>query len=129
MQSFGIKPLIDKRRMWKEELYRSLREDKVDNIMYDERGNVYCVSLVTGKIRQMVSIAYEKDRKALKYRCPASAYGFECLGRQACMENYRGKSSFGRVVRVPIRTDERVFTPVLRDSMKWERLYKARSSV
>ena len=53
---FWDKPLIDSCRMWKEETYRVLSEDKVDNIMYDERGNVYCVSPITGKIRQMVPL-------------------------------------------------------------------------
>ena len=126
---YRVIPLIESRRLWKEKEPRALRTDRVDNIMYDEHGNLYCVDPITEKIRQMAPMGYEKKREALKYRCPAAAYGLECIGKKACMQNYKGKSSFGRVVRVPIKTDERVFTPVLRDSKKWERIYKGRTSV
>jgi len=126
---YRVIPLIESRRLWKDKEPRPLRTDRVDNIMYDEHGNLYCVDPITEQIKRMVPMGYEKKRAALKYRCPAAAYGLECIGKKACMQNYKGKSSFGRVVRVPIKTDERVFTPVLRDSIKWERIYKGRSSV
>ena len=126
---YGVTPLIEARRLWKDKAPRALKTDKVDNIMYDEHGNLYCVDPVTEKIRRMAPMGYEKKRGTLKFRCPAAAYGLDCIGQKACMQNYKGKSSFGRVVRVPIKIDERVFTPVLRDSAKWERIYKGRTAV
>jgi len=55
-------------------------------------------------------MGFEKDRKMLKFRCPAADYGFDCRGRTPC-ENGRDTGAFGRVVRVPFSLDRRIFTP------------------
>ena len=57
----------------------------------------------------------------MKYRCPASHYGFECKGCQRC--------HVSGAVRIKLSQDRRVFTPVARSSYQWKRLYKKRPSV
>jgi len=52
---------------------------------------------------------FEKDRMTLKYRCPAAAYGFDCPKRKTC-----GASEYGRVVRVSMEQDRRLFMPIPR---------------
>lgn len=72
----------------------------------------------------MVFYGFEKERGALKYRCPAAAYGMECCERAQC-----SPTGYGRVVRVPMEMDRRRFVPVPRDSYKWKRLYRGRTAV
>ena len=129
--NYGILPVIDKRAMWKEELGRTrpLYIDRVDTIVYDEFGHLHCVCPATNEMRKMAFQGFEKERGTLKFRCPAAAYGFECKGRQACEANAHIKSDFGRVVRVPIDKDIRRFSPVLKGTQTWQRLYNKRSSV
>ena len=128
---YGIAPVIDKRKMWKEkEETRVLKEEKVDQFVYDEGGVVYCICPETGERREMVYYGYERGRGALKYRCPAAVYGIECKGREECeRQAERGVGRYGRVVRVPLSKDPRIFTPIPRGSRKWEREYKRRSAV
>lgn len=140
-ETHQIKPVIDTRALWKDEkqeqdhdpsreVTRSLRPDAVDNIVYTERGNVRCVCPVTGEQSKMAFWGFESDRSSLRYRCPAAAYGFTCPGRDACEQAALGNhSEFGRVVRVPLDTDRRIFTPIPRDTPKWQRQYSARTSV
>jgi hypothetical protein len=53
--------------------------------------------------REMVYGGFEKDRRTLKYRCPAKHYGYECGGEKWC--------PVGKAVRIPLGEDRRVFTP------------------
>jgi len=57
----------------------------------------------------------------LKYRCPARHYGYACEGQDGC--------PVGKAVRIPLETDRRVFTPLARSSLKWERCYDKRTAV
>jgi hypothetical protein len=126
---FRIIPVIDTRRMWKDgEGTRPLFPDRVDTIVYDERGQVSCVCPRSGEVRHMTFCGFEKDRKALKYRCPAAALGLLCKGRLEC-EKGRRIGSHGRVVRVPLDTDRRIFTPMARHSYRWLDAYKHRTAV
>lgn len=127
---YGIKPLIDIRHMGKDsESTRPLFPEKADNIVYDEDGTIFCVGR-KGKntceleTRQMAFCGFESDRLTLKYRCPAAAYGLDCPDRANC-----GQSEYGRVVRVPMEQDRRLFPPIPRNTPKWQRLYKKRTSV
>ncbi len=72
----------------------------------------------------MAFYGFERDRKGLKYRCPAAAYGFACAEWQECC-----RSAYGRIVRVPLDVDRRRFVPVPRGSYKWQRLYRGRTAV
>ena len=128
-EEHGIVPVIDKRRMWKQEKTRPIDDDKADNIVYDEMGHLHCVCPVTDEMREMVFMGFEKDRGTLKFRCPAMAYGFQCRGMAACRANHNGKSDFGRVVRIPVAKNFRIFSPVLKGTPKWYRLYNKRSAV
>ena len=87
--------------------------------MYDENGGIYCVSSdPSGKsgteMRAMVYDGFEEARSTLKYRCPARFYGFDCPELKNC-----GSSDYGRVVRVNINKNRRLFTPLPRNSVKW----------
>lgn len=121
----GIKPVIDIRNQWKDgEETRLLNPDKTDNIVYDYRGRVYCHCPASSERYEMAFCGYEKDRRALKYKCPSAAYGTECKGYGEC-----SKDTKGRLVRIPLETDRRIFVPIARSSYKWKRVYNGRSAV
>jgi len=127
---YGIKPIIAIRHDWKDgEQTRSLSADRVDNIVIDEEGSIFCVrqSMSDARQTEMIPMAFygfEKERKTLKYRCPAAAYGYECAERKAC-----SSSDYGRIVRVALERDRRRFVPVPRSTYKWKRLYRGRTAV
>lgn len=127
---YFIKPLIDIRNMWKEKEgedgTRSLYPDRADNIVYDYQGNVFCVCPVSGEKRNLAYCGYEEKRGGLKYRCPAAHYDYECKGRGHC---HPSGSEYGRVVRIPLETDRRIFTPIARSSESWAEKYKKRTAV
>jgi len=85
-------------------------------VVYDAQGSVYCVCPRSGAKNSMVYCGYEKKRAALKYKCMATYYGYQCKGFDIC----QAKTG----ARVPLALDRRVFTPVARSSYKWGFLYK-----
>jgi hypothetical protein len=127
---YGIKPIIGIRHDWKDgEETRPLAPDRADNLVTDEEGSIFCVrqSMRDAHKTEMVPMVFygfERDRKTLKYRCPAVVYGYECAERKAC-----SWSEYGRVVRVPLERDRRRFVPVPRSTYKWKRLYRGRTAV
>lgn len=123
---YGIRPIIDKRADWKEEPTRPVFEERADTVVYDVKGQVSCVCPATGTERAMVGWGFEKERGTLKYRCPTAVYGIECEGRDRCPG---AQSEYGKVARIPIEEDRRMFTPVARDSLAWKRAYKRRTAV
>jgi len=89
---YAIRPLIDTRELWREEkqqpdydpskpITRPLYPERVDTIVYTEKGSVHCICPKTSEQRDLAFQGFESDRKSLKYRCPAAAYGLECEGR------------------------------------------------
>ena len=128
--SHGIVPVIDSRvGLWQDkELTKPLDPVHPDVFVYDEKGTLSCICPQTGVARELAFCGFEADRKCLKYRCPAAAYGFECSGREAC-ESRAHVGAFGRVARVPLDTDRRIFVPYARHSTKWTKAYKRRTSV
>ena len=140
-ESYKIRPVIDTRQMWKDEkreqgydpsveITRSVNPEGTDNIVYSERGGVYCVCPETGEMTPMQYRGFEANRGTLRYRCPAAAYGSLCQGRSACERAALGRSShYGRVVRIKLEFDRRIFTPIPRDTPQWNRLYKSRTAV
>ena len=138
----GIKPVIDTRKMWKDEkrepgfdpsreITRALDPRRVDTVVHTERGEVRCVCPATGTERAMAFWGFEADRGTLRYRCPAAASkGVVCAGRSMCERAAcGGETAFGRVVRAPLSKDWRIFTPIPRDSPSWATLYARRTSV
>ena len=70
---------------------------------------------------------FEAERECLKYRCPAAAKGIVCTQRDLC--NGARHTEHGRIVRVQLQTNHRIFTPQARDSKTWRREYKHRTAV
>lgn len=126
-KEFGIKPIIDSRKLWKEKETRLLDGKQADNIVYDEKGCVYCHCPKSDERREMAFCGFEAQRDTLKYRCPAAAYGFECAGRSRCGKGNYGK--YGRSVRISLEQDPRIFVPTARSSYAWKREYKKRTAV
>ena len=118
----GIKPVIDIRRMWRDKETKLLDAERVDNIVYDEVGTVYCLCPATLEQRRMAYGGFEKDRMALKYVCPIRAYGLTCKGSDQCVHAMKSE-------RVGLEIDRRLFTPIARSSYAWEREYKKRTAV
>jgi len=116
---YGIKAVIDIRDMWQGDETKVVEGE--DNIVYDYCGNVYCYDPVTGREREMAYGGFEKSRNALKQRCPANHYGIACKGEHKC------SASTG--IRISLEEDRRVFTPIARQSYKWDRIYKSRTAV
>lgn len=123
---YKIIPVIDIRDMWKDgEKTKLLDPTKVGNIVYDYRGDTFCICPVTGEKRPMVYWGYEDDRKALKYRCSAGASGVTCKGKKQCC----GNKKYGKTVRIPLELDRRLFVPLPRSTHKWQKLYNKRTSI
>jgi hypothetical protein len=123
-----IKPVIQNRRLWKEEQQRMLPgHDGNSNIVYDEAGSVYCYDRVSEPMvrHKMAYIGYEPQRETLKYRCPAMHEGWECPMAKIC----NAGKSYGLTVRVPREIDLRRFPSLPRATKKFERLYKGRTAL
>lgn len=141
LADYGVRPIIANRKLWKQEkqeqgrdpaqpITRPLFPERVDTLVYSECGAVRCVCPATGEERELAFMGYEADRESLKYRCPAAAYGFLCAGRAQCTEWAPGTpGAFGRIVRVPLATDYRIFIPTPRNSPSFTRSYAKRTSV
>jgi hypothetical protein len=123
-----IRAIIDKRADWDKsgDKTRPLFPDRVDNVVYGVKGDVQCVCPATGETRPMTYGGFEKDRQTLKYRCPAAANGFVCAGRAECP---RGQTAYGKVVRIKIEENPRMFTPLPRDCKSWDTAYDRRTAV
>ena len=112
-----IRPPIDTRLMWKAEkeepgydperpITRPLFPERADVIVHDERGRVSCICPETGELRAMAFQGFEAERGAcgtVECRCPAAAFGFECVGSEAC---HRAggvtPGEYGRIVRIDL---------------------------
>jgi len=117
---YQIKPVIDIRNCWKDGEETRLLTGKT-NVVYNYKGNVYCVCPETGKQREMGNGGFEKDRNTLKKLCPAKQYGIECKGAAQC--------PVAQGIRIPLSEDRRIFTPIDRASYKWEKEYDKRTAV
>ena len=141
LDELGVKPIIDTRQMWKlekqddsydpdQEITRPLFNDRYDNIVHNERGTLFCVCPFSGEQRQMSFRGFEADRNQVGWRCPAACYDYCCKGRKQCEAAALGRpTEYGRVVRVDLNLDRRIFTPVPRDTNSWKRCYAKRTAV
>lgn len=134
----GIVPLIDTRDMQKQEkrdTWQALDPHRHDTIYFDGTGRVACkISPFEPDddkaFAPMQFMGFEKDRATLKFRCPAKTRGVECKNRDACQCKLAARDGdFGRVVRVPLSRDRRIFMPAHRHSRTFTNAYKKRSSV
>lgn len=102
----GVSPVIDIRNMWQGD---ETKQFKNTNIVYDYKGKVYYIA-DSGEEIELVYRGYDKSRDSQRY-------GFH--------PKYHDK----RIFRIPLKTDPRIFTKVARNSKKWKRLYKKRTSI
>jgi hypothetical protein len=124
----GIKPVIQIRKLWKEDHERMLPgHDGNSNIVYDESGTLFCYDRVSAPMvrHPMSYIGHEPERGTLKYRCPAKHEGWECPMSKIC----NAGKAYGKTVRVPREIDLRRFPELPRATKKFERLYKGRTAV
>lgn len=103
----GAAPIIDIRNLWKGE---ETRQFKNTDIVYNYKGKVYYIVEATGETIELEYRGYDKSRDCQRY-------GFH--------PKYHDK----RIFRIPLKTDPRIFTKVARNSRKWKRLYKKRTSI
>ena len=91
---------------------RPLYPDRVDTIVYTEKGTVHCVCLQEGTQRDMAFQGFEADRHFLKYRCPAAAYGLDCQEQAQChAAGQVNPGDYGCIVRIDITEhNRRIFT-------------------
>jgi hypothetical protein len=123
-----IKPVIQNRRLWKEESEKMLPgHDGNSNIVYDEAGTLHCYDRVSQPMvrHPMAYVGYEKDRGTLKYRCPALHEGWACPSQSVC----NAGKAFGLTVRVKQEIDLRRFPAIPRATKQFERQYKGRTAV
>jgi hypothetical protein len=101
----GMSPIIDIRNCWKNG--DETRQYKNTNMVYNYKGEVFYVECVDGKsiLHKMKYEGYDRQKNRLRY------------------------SHNGKIHRINISYDERVFLPVARDSDKFKRLYKGRTAV
>jgi len=135
----GAQLLCPTRKMWREGqakvtdpqgeqvILKLLANSDAGNLAYDQDGQLYCAFQEAPDRswgwRQMVFKGYEADRGAVKYICPAKAYGCDCPSAEDCP---KGLST---TVRVKLSTDPRIFTPTPRHTPKFQRLYNRRTAI
>ena len=122
-----IKPLIENRRLWKDQQEQQLPGQSAGHIVYDEMGTVYCYDQVSDPpIRhRMAYIGHEAARGTLKYRCPARHEGWSCPSEDRC----NAGKTYGMTARVKQEIDLRRFPPIPRATRQFKRLYKGRTAV
>lgn len=134
----GIVPLIDTRDMRREQegsRMRPLDPSWSDTIYTSGTGEVACKidpfePSDEKKYAAMAFMGFESQRSALKFRCPAAAYGIECKNRQACRCAPQVRDGdYGRVVRVKLEQDRRLFMPAHRHSRTFEQGYAKRTAI
>lgn len=98
----GISPVIDIRNQWSKD--EPTKQYKDTDLVYTHDGIVSIV-LEDGEMIELKYLGYDKVKNTLRY-------------------GYNKK-----VYSIDISYDERVFTPIARNSRKWQRLYNKRSSL
>jgi len=97
----GIIPIIDIRNCWKDG--EETRQCKDTDIVYDYAGHVYYID-DAGNKHKMLYKGYDSKKKCLRYEYNNKTY------------------------RIYTSYDERIFLPIARDSKKFKKLYKMRTS-
>ena len=137
---YRTRPIIDNRGLWRQEKQGQsyVEGQKImrplvsvhDNIFYTERAELWCRCPVSNTERKMAFSGFESDRGSLKYRCPAAVYGLSCKGWEKCHRDAGCKTNdYGRVVRVALERDRRIFTPTPCGSPSWKRAYRRRNAI
>jgi len=133
----GITPLIPPRNMLaqKDDPIRPLDAERSDTIHVGPTGEVFCKIAPfepnpEKAFAAMQFMGFEKKRGTLKFRCPAAAFGIECHNRAACRcAPLVRDGKYGRVVRVPLDQNRRIFLPQHFHSQGFKAAYKKRTAV
>ena len=132
-EDYGVAPVIPARDL-NQGAMQPLDEQRSDTIYVSPTGEVCCkiapfAANETQRFAAMQFMGYEAARATLKFRCPAAAYGLECKNRDTCAGSWRAKhGAYGRVVRVALDKDRRLFGPIYAHSYRFEDEYKHRTS-
>jgi hypothetical protein len=126
----GITPLMPARNMSEME---PLDPHGSDTIYLSGTGEVCCKILPfepdpNRAFARMEFRGFEKERRTLKFRCPAAGFGLECRNQAAC-RCCRPDQGFGRTIRVPLDRDRRRILPVYPHGARFEKAYKKRTSI
>ena len=111
IKSMGIAPVIDIRNCWKDS--EGTKQYKDTDIVYNYRGDVFYS-------------VYEKDEASGEGVVKYEKMKYEGYDRQKKCLRY---SHDGKIHKIYISYDERVFLPIARDSDKFKKLYKGRTAV
>jgi hypothetical protein len=108
VKGMGIAPVIDIRNCWKDG--EMTKQYKDTDMVYNYKGDVFYIVDDKGsengtKYVKMKYEGYDKQKKCLRY------------------------SHEGKIHKIYISYDERVFLPIARDSEKFKKLYKGRTAV
>ena len=133
----GIEPVIPARDCHTRtgQPYRPLDPQRHDTIYLGPTGELLCKvdpfqKQKDKRFAPMQYMGYEQDRQTLKFRCPAAAWGVECRNREACRASIAARQGdWGRIVRVPLQTDPRLFSSIYRHSRTFRQAYKKRTAV
>jgi hypothetical protein len=107
VKGMGIAPVIDIRNCWKDS--EETKQYKNTDIVYNYRGDVFYAE-------------YDKDEGVIVYE----KMKYEGFDKQKNCLRYSYK---GKIHKIYISYDERIFLPVARDSEKFKKLYKGRTAV
>ena len=107
LEEHEISPVIDIQNHWKDG--EKTKQYKNTDLTYNYEGKVYYTD-ETGKEIKLSYAGYDKKTKSLRYKFPVSI----------CDK---------RIFRIKIDEDRRIFVLIARDSYKWKREYKKRTSV
>lgn len=145
-----LKPLLEKRDALLPETRLKL---SINDGGYDSRSNILSITSrgaipiiplnpgnekeppgITNTLGTPVCLAglpmmfWGRDGHYLKYRCPEKSGLFCCLIEHRKTSRC-STSDYGQVVKLDMRDDPRRYVPVPRETKKWKRLYKMRTSV
>jgi len=132
-EALRVKAVIPKRTEPNIEEETLLYDDGSDrfDLKLGENGGLECWARVreggkwVDRWLPMSPTGFEADRCTQKFRCPAMHEGLHCPRSKEC----NAGKSYGRVVRVPCKTDWRRIPTIQIGTPKWKRLYRKRTSV
>ncbi len=102
LKNNNINPIIDIKNSWKDG--EETKQYKDTKIVYTYDGNV---------------LYYESDKEII----PMKYLGYDKV------KNTLRYSHDGKIYNIDIKEDERVFTPIARNSKKWQRIYNKRTAL
>lgn len=107
LEKYEISPIIEIQNHW--EKGERTKQYKDTDLTYSYDGKIYWTD-EKGKEIKLNYAGYDKKTESLRYKFPPQIES-------------------KKIFRIKLEEDRRVFTPIARDSKKWKREYKKRTSV